>query len=167
LARENSWFDYFILACIILNTILMAINWYGSPNSLENSLEYVNYVFTGIFTLEAIIKLIAFGIRDYFDKGWNIFDFVIVVISYITLIIGLTTDSDFGPKQATVARAFRIGRIFRLITKAKFLRVIFNTIIITLPSLANVGALMILLLFIFSILGVQIFAQVKLQDTLN
>jgi hypothetical protein len=66
-----------------------------------------------------------------------------------------------------VARAFRIGRIFRLITKAKFLRVIFNTIIITLPSLANVGALMILLLFIFSILGVQIFSTVKLQDTLN
>jgi hypothetical protein len=66
-----------------------------------------------------------------------------------------------------VARAFRIGRIFRLITKAKFLRVIFNTIIITLTSLANVGALMILLLFIFSILGVQIFSTVKLQDTLN
>lgn len=154
MARENSWFDYTILACIILNTILMSINWYQSPPSLGNSLEYVNYFFTAIFTLEAIIKLIAFGFRDYFDKGWNIFDFVIVIISYVTLIIGLTTNSNFGPKQATVARAFRIGRIFRLITKAKFLRVIFNTIIITLPSLANVGALMILLLFIFSILGV-------------
>ena len=140
----------------------MSISWYGSPGSLESSLEYVNYVFTAIFTFEAIIKLIAFGAKDYFSKGWNIFDFTIVLISYITLIIGLTTDSGFGPKQATVARAFRIGRIFRLITKAKFLRVIFNTIIITLPSLANVGALMILLLFIFSILGVQIFATVKL-----
>ncbi|MFN9907188.1 MAG: ion transporter [bacterium] len=61
-----------------------------------------------------------------------------------------------------MARALRIGRIFRLITKAKFLRVIFNTIIFTLPSLANVGALMFLLLFIFSILGVQIFATVAL-----
>jgi len=162
MAKENSWFDYFILACIILNTILMSISWYGSPGSLESSLEYVNYVFTAIFTIEAIIKLRAFGPKDYFSKGWNIFDFTIVLISYITLIIGLTTDSGFGPKQATVARAFRIGRIFRLITKAKFLRVIFNTIIITLPSLANVGALMILLLFIFSILGVQIFATVKL-----
>lgn len=66
-----------------------------------------------------------------------------------------------------MARAFRIGRIFRLITKAKFLRVIFNTIIITLPSLANVGALMILLLFIFAILGVQLFATVQLQSTLK
>jgi hypothetical protein len=145
----------------------MSINWYDSPSSLESSLEYVNYVFAGIFTLEAVIKIIAFGPRDYLSKGWNIFDFSIVIISYVTLIIGLSTNSNFGPKQATIARAFRIGRIFRLITKAKFLRVIFNTIIITLPSLANVGALMILLLFIFSILGVQIFATVKIQDTLN
>lgn len=90
-----------------------------------------------------------------------------MLISYITLIIGFATARDIGPKQATIARAFRIGRIFRLITKARFLRVIFNTILFTIPSLANVGALMMLLLFIFAILGVQIFATVKLQDTLN
>ena len=74
LARDNSWFDYFILGCIILNTILMSINWYDSPDLLESTMEY------------------------YFGKGWNIFDFTIVVISYITLIIGLTTNSNFGPK---------------------------------------------------------------------
>jgi hypothetical protein len=90
-----------------------------------------------------------------------------VVISYVTLIIGLTVSGNFGPKQATVARAFRIGRIFRLIKKAKFLRVIFNTIIFTIPSLANVGALMMLLLFIFAILGVYLFATVQLQSTLT
>jgi Ion transport protein len=145
----------------------MAINWYGCPQDLLDALEYTNYFFTAAFTVEAIIKLIAYSPRGYFSQGWNIFDFTIVLISYITLIIGLITEKNVGPKQATIARAFRIGRIFRLITKAKFLRVIFNTIIFTIPSLANVGALMMLLLFIFSILGVQIFATVKLQDTLN
>lgn len=160
MAADNSWFDYFILACIILNTIIMAINWYNCPPSLLNALEYTNYFFTAVFTFEALVKIIAFSVRGYFSQGWNIFDFFIVIISYITLIIGLSTSRDIGPKQATIARAFRIGRIFRLITKAKFLRVIFNTIIFTIPSLANVGALMMLLLFIFSILGVQIFATV-------
>jgi hypothetical protein len=132
----------------------MAINWYGCPQSLLNAFEYTNYFFTLVFTVEVIIKLVAFTVRGYFSHGWNIFDFLIVVISYITLIIGFVTVTDVGPKQATIARAFRIGRIFRLITKAKFLRVIFNTIVFTIPSLANVGALMMLLLFIFSILGV-------------
>jgi hypothetical protein len=154
MARDNSWFDYFILICILLNTVIMAINWYGCPPNLLNALEYTNYFFTIAFTIEALIKMIAFSIRGYFALGWNIFDFLIVLISYVTLAIGFVTAKDIGPKQATIARAFRIGRIFRLITKAKFLRVIFNTIIFTIPSLANVGALMMLLLFIFSILGV-------------
>ena len=167
IAAEGSCFDFFILACIITNTIIMAINWYGCPPSVQNALEYTNYFFTAIFTLEAIIKIIAFNFKGYFSQGWNIFDFVIVIFSYVMLIIGFVGDSDVGPKQATIARAFRIGRIFRLITKAKFLRVIFNTIIFTIPSLANVGALMMLLLFIFSILGMQIFATVRLQDNLN
>ena len=127
---------------------------------LVNILESINYFFTGVFTLEAIIKIIGLGFKGYFSKGWNVFDFIIVVISYVTLIIGLTVSGAVGPKQATVARAFRIGRIFRLIKKAKFLRVIFNTIIFTIPSLANVGALMMLLLFIFAILGVYLFATI-------
>jgi hypothetical protein len=134
---------------------------------MVNILESINYFFTAVFTLEAIIKIIGLGFKGYFTKGWNVFDFIIVVISYVTLIIGLTVSGNFGPKQATVARAFRIGRIFRLIKKAKFLRVIFNTIIFTIPSLANVGALMMLLLFIFAILGVYLFATVQLQSTLT
>jgi voltage-dependent calcium channel L type alpha-1D len=167
MAADSSYFDFFILGCILANTIIMAINWYGAPASLLDSLEFVNYFFTAVFTIEAFIKLIAFSPRGYFYQGWNVFDFTIVLISYITLIIGQMSGSNLGPKQSTVARAFRIGRIFRLVTKAKFLRVIFNTIIFTIPSLANVGALMMLLLFIFSILGVQIFATVQLQTVLN
>ena len=163
MATEKSIFDQFILGCILLNTIIMAINWYGCPQNLLDSFEYANYFFTIVFTFEAIIKIIALSIRGYFSKGWNIFDFLIVLISYVTLIIGFASQTNVGgPKQSTIARAFRIGRIFRLITKAKFLRVIFNTIIYTIPSLANVGALLMLLIFIFSILGVQIFATVQL-----
>jgi hypothetical protein len=76
----------------------MAINWYGCPPDLLNALEYTNYFFTAAFTFEAIVKLIAFSIRGYFSVGWNIFDFLIVLISYVTLIIGLITTKDIGPK---------------------------------------------------------------------
>jgi Ion transport protein len=89
------------------------------------------------------------------------------VVSYITFILGFYVSATIGPKEATIARAFRIGRIFRIIKKASFLRVIFNTIVITFPALANVGALLVLLLVIFSILGVQLFATVQLQTNLN
>ncbi|CDW83245.1 voltage-gated ion channel superfamily [Stylonychia lemnae] len=163
---DSPKFDYFIIGCIIINTILMALTWFQNPQEIPANLEIVNYFFTAVFTLEAIIKIIAYGL-GYFKQGWNIFDFVIVIISYVTLIIGQLSSAAVGPKQTTIARAFRIGRVFRLIKKAKFLRIIFNTIIVTIPALANVGALMFLLLFIFSILGVQTFALIKLQDSLN
>lgn len=122
-------------------------------------LETINYIFTAIFTIEALLKIFAHGF-DYFKEGWNIFDFLIVLVSYITIIISQMSSASISPKQTTIVRAFRIGRVFRLINRAKFLRIIFNTIIVTIPSLANVGALMILLIFIFSILGVQLFATI-------
>ena len=167
LAEEGSTFDYFILFCIISNTTIMAINWYGCPQSVTDAFEMVNYFFTAVFTMEAIIKLIALGPISYLSRGWNVFDFVIVLVSYITIIIGATSSDGVGPKQSTIARAFRIGRIFRLIAKAKFLRVIFNTIVFTIPSMANIFALMMLLLFIFSVLGVQMFALVGEQSNYN
>ena len=129
---------------------------------MQNGIEIANYAFTIIFTIEAIIKIIALGFRSYFKNSWNIFDFLVVVVSYIFFICGFFVSASIGPKVATIARAFRIGRIFRIIKKAKLLRVIFNTIVITIPALANVGALMVLLLVIFSILGVQLFATVQL-----
>lgn len=89
MATDGSTFDYFILACIILNTIIMAINWYGCPPDLLNSLEYANYFFTAVFTIEVFIKIVALSMKGYFSQGWNVFDFIIVVISYVTLFIGL------------------------------------------------------------------------------
>lgn len=80
-------FDYFIIASIIVNTILMALSWYENPQDLVSDLEIVNYAFTAIFTMEAIIKIIAFG-ENYFSQGWNVFDFIIVIVSYVTLIVG-------------------------------------------------------------------------------
>ncbi|PCI31098.1 hypothetical protein COB52_00380 [Candidatus Kaiserbacteria bacterium] len=158
-------FDGFIITCIILNTIVLALKFYDEPKELPGILEIINYVFAGIFTLEAIIKLFAFG-KGYFQDGWNVFDFIIVVGTFGGIILTETTTVSVGP-QTTLIRAFRIGRIFRLIKKAKQLRVIFNTFVITIPSLANVGSLLVLLLYVYSILGVSMFAEIKLQETLN
>jgi len=84
----------------------------------------------------------------------------------VSLVLQLFLAVSVGA-QATIIRSFRIGRIFRLVQKAKHLKVIFTTFLITIPSLANVGGLLFLLIYIYSILGVFLFAKVKQQDTLN
>jgi len=56
---KNKWFDHFIFACIVANTFCLALTWYGEPEELTNIMEIINYVFTGIYTIEAVIKITA------------------------------------------------------------------------------------------------------------
>ena len=101
---------------------------------------------------------------------WNCFDFTIVVGTMVGLIFQWTTSGNAGSSVATIAmiiRTFRICRIVRLIKRAKSLRILFNTLILTLPGLANVGSLLFLFLFIYSIMGVQIFAKTKLHGMVD
>jgi voltage-dependent calcium channel L type alpha-1D len=135
------------------------------PSGLKEALEITNHVFTGIFTLEAILKLISYG-TFYFRKGWNIFDICILVGIYIQIVSSNLVDSAFIT-HITILRIFRIARILRLIKKAKSLQSILNTLIITIPSLANIGFLLFLLLIFYSILGVNLFGKVKINGELN
>jgi len=122
-------------------------------------------VFLGVFTIEAILKLIAFKLR-YFREGWNTFDFLIVLGAYVGIIISLYSKVAVGA-AATTIRAFRIARIVKLFRKNKKLSVIFKTFILTLPAMANVGGLMMLFVYIYAVLGVFLFAPIKYNNELN
>jgi hypothetical protein len=148
--------------CIFLNSCVLAINWYDQSSKVDDILNYINYGFAIIFTLEAILKLIALGCRTYFRNGGNIFDIVIVVTSIISSAVSLLLKIDFGA-STTFIRALRISRVLKFVQKAKQIRVILDTFTFVLPALTNIGGLLVLFLYIFSILGVFLFSQVKLQ----
>lgn len=163
---DNKYFEFFILGCIILNTIALGLNWYQRPDIIDYALEVINYVFTGIFTMEALMRILGLGFKRYFKDGWNIFDIIIILGSYIGILIEAFTTLSVGV-QTTILRAFRISRILRLVRRAKSLNIIFETFLITIPALANIGGLLILFLYLYAIIGVSLFAEVKLQNDLN
>jgi hypothetical protein len=113
-----------------------------------------------------VLKLIALGFKRYFKDGWNVFDFILVISSSISIIVWNMTHLKFV-RVSTLIRTFRIARIFRLVKRAKRLKLIFDTFIASLPALANVGGLLMLFLYIYSILGVFLFAEIQLQTTLD
>ena len=84
------------MICIILNTIVLGTTWLGEPSIVQYVTERLNYVFSGIFTIEAILKLIGFGIKPYFKDGWNCFDFFIVVGTLLSIGVDLFTSLDIG-----------------------------------------------------------------------
>jgi hypothetical protein len=128
-------------------------------------MEIINYIFAGVFILEAVLKIISFG-KGYFFDGWNWFDFIIVVGTLISVFFTAFTDYNSGP-GTTLIRSFRIGRVFRLVQKFGYLKRIFNTLILTIPSLANVGGLLFLLIYVYSVLGMYLFSKVKYNDALS
>merc|ERR1711871_793990 len=158
-------FDNFIMGCIIVNSFLLMLRWHGQSYELATALMWINFAFAIIFTVEAVMKLIALRFR-YFDDGWNVFDFVIVVATDIFIILKYTTDMNLV-SLATVMRTFRVLRIFRLIRAAKELRKLINTVVVSLPQLANVAMLLVLFLFIFAVMGVQMFAKIAFEDAYN
>ena len=149
------------MVCIILNTLVLGMTWLGEPPIISQVTEIMNYVFSGIFALEAMIKIIGMGRRPYFKDSWNWFDFFIVCGTVLSISITVFTNIEIGP-QTTLIRAFRISRIFRLVKKARRLQIIFETFIVTIPALTNVGGLLVLFLYLYSIMGVSLFAKVKL-----
>ncbi len=115
--------------------------------------------------MEATIKICAFG-SEYFRDNWNKFDFCVVIFSLVGIVLDLSTSIQFGGKM-TVMRACRCIRIFRLINRAKVLKLVVETFIISLPSLGNIGGLLFLIIYVYSILGMQMFSGIKLNDDLT
>ena len=156
-------FDVFIMGAILTNTVVMAMQFFGQPDEYGQLLDAANLMFAVLFSLEAAAKIYALGASFYFRDNWNRFDFAIVVGTNFGLILTATLQVDVG-SIATVVRTFRVLRIVRLINTAKALRVLFNTLILTLPSLGNVASLLLLLLFIYAVMGLQLFALVKFGE---
>lgn len=83
---QSRLFENFIMGCIMCNTVVMALIWFDEPEALPDTIQIINYIFLTIFTVEAIIKIIALK-KDYFKDTWNKFDFTIVVFTLIILLM--------------------------------------------------------------------------------
>lgn len=115
---QSRWFENVIMICILLNTVVMALVWFDEPKDLPNVMEIFNYCFSAIFTLEAIIKLIALK-KSYFSDSWNIFDFTIVIFTLVMLLLKVAGIAAGVGGGATILRSLRMARILRLIKKAQ------------------------------------------------
>eukprot|EP00427_Karlodinium_veneficum_P059745 CAMPEP_0169385084 /NCGR_PEP_ID=MMETSP1017-20121227/43865_1 /TAXON_ID=342587 /ORGANISM="Karlodinium micrum, Strain CCMP2283" /LENGTH=1806 /DNA_ID=CAMNT_0009485871 /DNA_START=606 /DNA_END=6023 /DNA_ORIENTATION=+ len=153
-------FENFIMLCIILNTLCMALKQFPYPSkAYEDVREICNTIFGAVFFLEMVIKLYALRL-NYFKESWNRFDFCCVMSTVVGVIVQLVSDVEMASAMSAI-RAFRIARLFRLVRFLRGLNRMFTALILSLPKLINVGGILLLFFFLFSVLGVQLFAKVK------
>ncbi|XP_057391639.1 voltage-dependent T-type calcium channel subunit alpha-1G isoform X2 [Balaenoptera acutorostrata] len=147
---DSKYFGRGIMIAILVNTLSMGIEYHEQPEELTNALEISNIVFTSLFALEMLLKLLVYGPFGYIKNPYNIFDGVIVVIS-VWEIVGQQGGG------LSVLRTFRLMRVLKLV---RFLPALQRQLVVLMKTMDNVATfcmLLMLFIFIFSILGMHLF----------
>uniref|UniRef100_A0A1A8PM90 Sodium channel protein n=1 Tax=Nothobranchius pienaari TaxID=704102 RepID=A0A1A8PM90_9TELE len=154
-------FDIVIMILICLNMVTMMVETDDQTEETDRILYWINLVFIVLFTGECALKMISLR-HYYFTIGWNIFDFVVVILSIVGMFLSEVIEKYFvSPTLFRVIRLARIGRILRLIKGAKGIRTLLFALMMSLPALFNIGLLLFLVMFIYAIFAMSNFAYVK------
>ncbi|NXH51612.1 SCN5A protein, partial [Rhabdornis inornatus] len=158
---KDPFFDLTITVCIVMNTLFMALEHNNMSPTFKFMLKIGNLVFTGIFIAEMILKIIALDPYYYFQQPWNIFDSVIVTLSLIELSFPKNKSKKERRKGGTlsVLRSFRLLRVFKLAKSWPTLNTLIKIICNSLGALSNLTLVLAIIIFIFAIVGVQLFGR--------
>ncbi|XP_054552550.1 voltage-dependent L-type calcium channel subunit alpha-1C isoform X6 [Talpa occidentalis] len=174
---NSTYFEYLMFVLILLNTICLAMQHYGQSCLFKIAMNILNMLFTGLFTVEMILKLIAFKPKGYFSDPWNVFDFLIVIGSIIDVILSETNPAEHtqcspfmnaeenSRISITFFRLFRVMRLVKLLSRGEGIRTLLWTFIKSFQALPYVALLIVMLFFIYAVIGMQVFGKIALNDT--
>ncbi|MCF6344941.1 MAG: ion transporter [Thiomicrorhabdus sp.] len=151
--RDNKAFELFVIGVIIFSSLMIGIQTYDLAPWVDGGIRVLDYAVTIFFVLEISIRMAAEDrLRDFFKKGWNVFDFIIVAISLIPL-----DDSEY----AMIARMLRLFRVMRLISFIPELRVLVSALISALPRMGYVALLMFIIFYLYAVVGNLLYANLN------
>ncbi|CAH8533900.1 unnamed protein product [Schistosoma rodhaini] len=168
-------FEYYIMVMIAINTLILMMKYHRQEQKTYftasvdteqqayhnycNTLLYFNSAFTVMFSVECMLKIMAFGPKNYFRDRWNIFDFITVIGSITDVLVSELQESAF--LSLGFLRLFRAARLIKLLRQGYSIRIILWTFIQSIKALPYVCLLITMLFFIYCIVGMQVFGNIK------
>ncbi|XP_026067320.1 calcium channel, voltage-dependent, N type, alpha 1B subunit, a isoform X12 [Carassius auratus] len=156
-------FEYSIMIMIALNTVVLMMKFHDAPDFYDAMLKYLNIVFTALFSMECILKIIAFGPLNYLKDAWNVFDFVTVLGSITDILVSEIKTTD-RLLNLSFLRLFRAARLVKLLRQGYTIRILLWTFVQSFKALPYVCLLIAMLFFIYAIIGMQVFGNIELND---
>jgi len=151
--NSNRLFELFVVFIIIFSALVVGVKTYNISNELLKAVIVLDWVITIIFLIEITIRFIAEPKKSqFFKKGWNVFDTLIVVVSLIPI-----DNSD----MALLGRLIRIFRVLRMVSIIPELRILVNSLLKALPQLGYVMLLMFIIFYIYAAIGSTFFSQIN------
>ncbi|CAG4985227.1 unnamed protein product [Colias eurytheme] len=177
-------FEYVIFFFIVLNTVALMMKYHDAKPLYKKALDYLNMVLTTVFMLEFVFKLAAFRFKNYFGDAWNTTDFILVVGSIIDIVVTQVNENKLPAlaplemkdldasenKEGTLLkyviffRLFRAMRLIKLLSRGERIRTLLWTFIKSFQALPYVALLIVLLFFIYAVVGMQLFGKIALDD---
>ncbi|WP_099038635.1 ion transporter [Mycobacterium neglectum] len=149
---NNRSFELFIVGVIVINAIVLGMGTYADLASRHEPLFATIYnVILGIYVVELLIRLTAYrwNPREFVKDGWNIFDFIVVVASFVPALRA----------NAMLLRMVRLLRIVRLVRFLPDLRVLVSAAGRSVPGIASLAAATFVLIFIYGMAGWVLFGS--------
>ncbi len=151
--KSNKLFEVSVIFIIIFSALLTGAKTYEVHGALDTAIYWLDNFITVFFLFEITIRLFAEPrLLDFFKNGWNIFDFVIVVVSLIPID---------GSETALIARLLRVFRLLRLVSIVPQLRILINSLIKALPGMAYIALLMFIIFYIYGAVGSFMFGEIN------
>ena len=157
-------FTVFITFLIIGNTVVLALDKYPDDPDVTEITDILNIFFTWAFVGEMIIKLIGLGFREYVLDSFNVFDCIVVILSLVDTIYSATTPSTSQSSALAAFRGVRLLRVFKLARSWPSFRDILAKIIVTIKDVSTFSVLLLMFMFIFTLLGMELFGYKVMFD---
>ncbi|XP_061687550.1 calcium channel, voltage-dependent, L type, alpha 1D subunit, a [Syngnathoides biaculeatus] len=162
---NSTGFEYIMFVLIMLNTLCLAVQHYGQSALFNYVMDILNMVFTAVFTVEMVLKLIAFKPRGYFGDAWNVFDALVVIGSIVDIVLSeIDNTEDSARISITFFRLFRVMRLVKLLSRGEGIRTLLWTFIKSFQALPYVALLIAMLFFIYAVIGMQVFGKIAMED---
>lgn len=150
--RSNKLFEAVVIAIIVVSALVIGAKTYDETSQIEQWLLYLDIAVTIFFLIEILIRIAAErSLLDFFKKGWNVFDFLIVTASLIPM-----DDSE----MVLLARLLRIFRVLRLVSMIPELQMLLGALVKSVPRMGYVVLLMFIIFYIYAALGSFLFHNV-------
>jgi len=151
--QNNKLFEVFVISVIVLSAVLVGVRTYPVAETYLPLLNLLDYAVTLFFLAEILIRLAsAPSLGGFFRRGWNVFDFLVVVASLVPTSWAGTV---------LVARLLRVFRVLRLVSFIPELRVLVNALVKSLPRLFYVMVMMFVIFYIYGAVGSLLFGRIN------
>lgn len=147
---DSARFQSVIIALIVINTAILGVETYsGLPPALLAALRWVNAVIIGVFVVEIVLRIYAHRSR-FFRDPWGWFDLFIVTVALIPAGAG-----------GEVLRVLRALRVLRLLSTVRSMRLVVGALITSMPGIASIGALLVMVMYIYAVIATELFAPAE------